>query len=53
MKFIAACALALAAAVQTPAGPSPYRTLDDRFDPPHYATVDAWKPRAAYPCRLA
>ena len=46
MKFIAACALA--AAVQTPAGPSPYRTLDDRFDPPHYATVDAWKPRAAY-----
>ena len=49
MKFIAACALAaLAAAVQTPAGPSPYRTLDDRFDPPHYATVDAWKPRAAY-----
>jgi dienelactone hydrolase len=49
MRFIAACALAaLAAAVQTPAGPSPYRTLDDRFDPPHYATVDAWKPRAAY-----
>jgi dienelactone hydrolase len=46
MRFIAACALA--AAVQTPAGPSPYRTLDDRFDPPHYATVDAWKPRAAY-----
>ena len=49
MRFIAACALAaLAAAVQTPAGPSPYRTLDDRFDPPHYATLDAWKPRAAY-----
>jgi hypothetical protein len=49
MRFIAACALAaLAAAVQTPAGPSPYRTLDDRFDPPHFATVDAWKPRAAY-----
>src|SRR5258705_3757312 len=49
MKFIAACALAaLAAAVQTPAGPSPYRTLDARCDPPHYATVDAWNPRAAY-----
>jgi hypothetical protein len=49
MRFIAACALAaLAAAVQTPAGPSPYRTLDDRFDPPHYSTADAWKPRAAY-----
>jgi dienelactone hydrolase len=49
MRFIAACALAaLAAAVQMPAGPSPYRTLDDRFDPPHYATLDAWKPRAAY-----
>jgi hypothetical protein len=48
MRFIAACALAALAAVQTPAGPSPYRTLDDRFDPPHYATVDAWKPRAAY-----
>ena len=49
MRFIAACALAaLAAAVQTPAGSSPYRTLDDRFDPPHFASVDAWKPRAAY-----
>jgi hypothetical protein len=49
MRFIAACAFAaLAAAVQTPAGPSPYRTLDDRFDPPHYTTADAWKPRAAY-----
>jgi hypothetical protein len=49
MEFIAACVLAaLAAGMQTPAGPSPYRTLDDRFDPPHYSTADAWKPRAAY-----
>jgi dienelactone hydrolase len=49
MKFIAACALAaIAAGIQTPAAPSPYRTLDDRFDPPHYSTADAWKPRAAY-----
>lgn len=49
MRLIAACALAaIAAGIQTPAGPSPYRTLDDRFDPPHYSTADAWKPRAAY-----
>ena len=39
MKFIAACALAaIAAGIQTPAAPSPYRTLDDRFDPPKYVT---------------
>ena len=49
MRSIAACALAaLVAGGQTPPGPSPYRTLDDRFDPPHYATAEAWNARAAY-----
>ena len=49
MRFMAACALAaLVAGVQTPAGQAPYRTLDDRFDPPHFATAEAWSARAAY-----
>jgi dienelactone hydrolase len=25
-----------------------YRTLDDRFEPPHFSTLDQWKTRAAY-----
>ena len=25
-----------------------YRTLNDRFDPPRFASLDAWAPRAAY-----
>jgi hypothetical protein len=25
-----------------------YRTLNDRFDPPRFASLDAWEPRAAY-----
>jgi dienelactone hydrolase len=25
-----------------------YRTLDDRFAPPRFSTLDAWKPRAAF-----
>ena len=49
MRFIAAGVLAaLATAAQPPAGHSPYRTLDDRFAPPHYASADAWNARAAY-----
>jgi dienelactone hydrolase len=49
MRFIAACALAaVVAAVQTPAGPSPYRTLNDRFAAPHFSSLEAWKPRASY-----
>jgi hypothetical protein len=27
---------------------TPYRTHNDRFGPPHYATVDAWKQRAQF-----
>jgi hypothetical protein len=49
MRFIAACAFAaFALTSQAPAGSSPYRTLNDRFAPPHFETVDAWKPRAEY-----
>lgn len=49
MRSIAICALAaLVGGMQAPAGQRPYRTLDDRFDPPHYATADAWNARAAY-----
>ena len=29
-------------------GRAPYRTLDDRFAPPRYETMEAWKPRAQY-----
>ncbi len=49
MRFIAAAVLtALVSATQTPAGPTQYRTLDDRFAPPHFASADAWNARAAY-----
>jgi dienelactone hydrolase len=49
MRVLAACVLAaFAAAAQTPAGPPHYRTLNDRFEPPHFSSVEAWKPRAAY-----
>src|SRR6266487_2952978 len=27
---------------------TPYRTLNDRFAPPHYATLADWQPRASY-----
>ena len=27
---------------------APYRTLDDKFDPPKITSLEAWKPRAAY-----
>jgi len=27
---------------------TPYRTLNDRFAPPHYATLAEWQPRASY-----
>ena len=49
MRFMAACALAaLVAGVQTPAGQAPYRTLDDRFDPPRFTvgrSVETLAPR--------
>lgn len=49
MRSIAACALAaLVAGAQTPPRQSAYRTLDDRFDPPHYTTSESWNVRAAY-----
>jgi hypothetical protein len=48
MRSIAAVVLAaLVAGGQTPPRQSPYRTLDDRFDPPHYTTSEAWNARAA------
>ena len=49
MRFIAAWALAgTVVAAQAPAGPSPYRTLNDRFAPPQVSSLEAWKPRASY-----
>jgi hypothetical protein len=45
MRF-AAVSLLLATAVLT-ASPQ-YRTLNDRFDAPHFASLAAWTPRAAY-----
>jgi dienelactone hydrolase len=48
MRVLAACVLAVAAVSQTPSGPQHYRTLNDRFEPPHFSSVEAWKPRAAY-----
>jgi hypothetical protein len=49
MRFIAACAFAaFALTSQAPVGSAPYRTLNDRFAPPKFATVEAWKPRAEY-----
>jgi hypothetical protein len=47
MKFMA-FALGLAVVAQTPAAQSPYRTLDDRFAPPKFTTVDQWNARRAY-----
>jgi hypothetical protein len=44
--------LVLTVALSLPAGPaarqSSYRTLNDTFDPPTYASVDEWKRRAAW-----
>jgi len=49
MRSIAACVLAaLVTGGQTTPRQSPYRTLDDRFDPPHYTTSESWNARAAY-----
>src|SRR4051794_7114756 len=49
VRLIALCVfVAFAGAAQTPAGPRTYRTLDDRFEPPHYTSADAWNTRAAY-----
>ena len=48
MRFLAAGLLAAIITTQTPSGPSRYRTLDDRFAPPHFANAEAWNTRAAY-----
>ncbi|MFL6278858.1 MAG: alpha/beta hydrolase family protein [Vicinamibacterales bacterium] len=46
------CAAVVVAAIVTATSslgaPSGYRTLDDRFAPPQYASADAWNARAAY-----
>ena len=39
---------AIALAVSVTAVAAQYRTLDDRFDPPHYTSLQTWNPRAAY-----
>src|SRR6478672_6323866 len=33
---------------QAPAGQAAYRTLDDRFAPPHFSSVQEWNTRKAY-----
>ena len=42
----AACSLVLVTATLTLS--AQYRTLNDRFDPPRFASLDTWVPRAAY-----
>lgn len=49
IPLMACLALASVAAVDGQSAPrAQYRTLDDRFAPPKYATLDQWKARAAY-----
>src|SRR5256885_7248673 len=49
MRIIVAAVLAgVISAPQVLSGQSGYRTLDDRFAPPHYASADSWTARAAY-----
>jgi hypothetical protein len=38
----------LVLAVTTLAGPAQYRTLNDRFDPPRFSSLEAWTARASY-----
>ena len=47
MRLVAG-ALAMFAATQTLGAQAPYRTLDDRFAPPHYESASAWNARASY-----
>jgi hypothetical protein len=43
-----AAAFSLALVTATIGVSDQYRTLNDRFDPPRFASLDAWAPRAAY-----
>jgi hypothetical protein len=43
-----AAAFSLALVTATIGVSAQYRTLNDRFDPPRFASLDAWAPRAAY-----
>jgi hypothetical protein len=45
MRF---AAFSVVLATTTLALSAQYRTLNDRFDPPRFASLDAWAPRAAY-----
>ena len=52
MRAMKLLALVLGAAVslslQAPAAQSSYRTLDDRFAPPHFSSAEEWSARRAY-----
>ena len=48
MRFVAGALAAFVVATSTLGGQSAYRTLDDRFAPPHYENASAWNARAAY-----
>jgi hypothetical protein len=52
MRAMKLLALVLGAVVslslQAPAAPSVYRTLDDRFAPPHFSSAEQWNARRAY-----
>src|SRR5688572_28770192 len=48
-RYRAAVAASLALTLaSTAAAQRPFRTLDDKFSPPAPASLEAWKPRAAY-----
>src|SRR5204862_6666051 len=44
----AVCVLAVLGASAQESARLPYRTLNDRFAPPHYETLADWQRRAAY-----
>jgi dienelactone hydrolase len=49
MRMMARLAVASIAFAATAVAAAPqYRTLNDRFDPPRFASRDAWEPRARY-----
>jgi hypothetical protein len=47
-SLLLALATAFALVAQPPAAQSPYRTLDDRFAPPQFSSVQQWNARRAY-----
>jgi len=48
LAFAIAAMLASAPHAQAPADQNKYRTLDDRFEPPHFSSVQEWNARRAY-----